>query len=53
MVFFGFVFQVFMLLWFVFGVSGIVPKVLKMLVFPSFGGLLWGGLFLLIWVWKV
>ena len=39
MVFFGFVFQVFMLLWFVFGVSGIVPKVLKMFVFfPVLGG---------------
>ena len=28
-----------MLLWLVFGVSGIVPKVLKMLAFPRF----WGG----------
>ena len=43
-----------MLLWFVLGVSGIVPKVLKMFVFFSqFWGLLWGGLFLCIWVWKV
>ena len=34
-----------MLLWFVFGVFGIVPEVLKMLVFFSlFFGLLWGGL---------
>ena len=40
-----------MLLWCLFGVSGIVPKVLKMLVFFSqFWGLLWGGLFLFIWV---
>ena len=38
-----------MLLWFVFGVSGLVPEVLKMLVFfPSFLGFLWGGLFLFI-----
>ena len=37
-----------MLLWFGFGVSGIVPEVLKMLVFPTFLGLLWGGLFLFI-----
>ena len=35
-----------MLLWFLFGVSGIVPKVLKLLVFSQFWGLLWGGLFL-------
>ena len=35
----GLFFQVFMLLWFVLGVSGIVPKVLKMLVFfPVLGG---------------
>ena len=46
-------FEVLMLLWFIFGVSGIVPKVLKMLVNPSFGGRLWDGLFLFIWVWKV
>ena len=39
-----------MLLWFVFDVSGIVPEVLKMLVFfcPQFFGLLWGCLFLFI-----
>ena len=42
-----------MLLWFVFGVSGIVAKVLKCLFFAQFFGLLWGGLFLFIWVWKV
>ena len=30
-------FEVLMLLWFLFGVSGIVPKVLKMLVFPVWG----------------
>ena len=48
MVFFGFVFlQVFLLLWFVFGVSGIVPTVLKILVFPSlFGGAFVGWLIL-------
>ena len=39
MVFFGVSsFEVLMLLWFLFGVSAIVAKVLKMLVFPSFGG---------------
>ena len=39
MVFFGFVFfEVLVLLWFVFGVFGIVPGVLKNLVFPSFLG---------------
>ena len=49
MVFFGFVFfEVLVLLWFVFGVFGIVPGVLKMLVFPSFLGLFWGGFFLFI-----
>ena len=37
-----------MLLWFVFGVFGIVPEVLKMLVVSQFWGLLWGGLFLFI-----
>ena len=31
-----------MLLWFVFGVFGIVPEVLKMLVFPSFWGVFVG-----------
>ena len=42
-------FEVLVLLWFVFGVFGIVPGVLKMLVcFSQFFGLLWGGLFLLI-----
>ena len=43
-----FFFEVLVLLWFVFGVFGIVPGVLKMLVFSQFFGLLWGGLFLLI-----
>ena len=39
MVSFGFgFFEVLILKRFVFGVSGIVTKVLKMLVFPSFGG---------------
>ena len=43
-------FEVLMLLWFVFGVFGIVPEVLKMLVFFSlFFGLLWGGLFFFIY----
>ena len=47
--FLGLFFEVLVLLWFVFGVFGIVPGVLKMLVFFSqFLGLLWGGLFLLI-----
>ena len=36
-----------------FCVSGIVAKVLKMLVFFPVLGVLCGGLFLLIWVWKV
>ena len=35
--FLGLFFQVFMLLWFVFGVSGIVPKVLKCLFSQFFG----------------
>ena len=39
MVFWGFVFfEVLVLLWCVFGVFGIVPGVLRMLVFPSFWG---------------
>ena len=39
MVFLGFVFfEVLVLLWFVFGVFGIVPGVLKKLVFPNFLG---------------
>ena len=41
-------FEVLMLLWFVFCVSAIVPKVLKMLVFSKFLGLFWGGFFLFI-----
>ena len=41
-------FEVLVLLWFVFGVFGIVPGVLKMLVFPSFLGFCGVGLFLLI-----
>ena len=53
MVFFFVFFEVFMVLWFVFCVSGKVAKVLKMLVFLQFWGLLRGGLFLFIWVWKV
>ena len=36
-----------------FCVSAIVAKVLKMLVFPPVLGLLWGGLFLFVWAWKV
>ena len=47
--FLGLFFEVLMLLWFVFGVFGIVPEVLKMLVFFSqFLGLLWGCSFLFI-----
>ena len=34
----GLFFEVLMLLWLVFGMSGIVPKVLNMLVFPKFWG---------------
>ena len=52
--FFDLFFQALMLLWFAFCVSAIVAKMLKMLVFFSkFFGLMWGGLFLFIWVWKV
>ena len=40
--FLGLFFEVLMVLWFVFCVSGIVAKVLKMLVFPSFlGAFVW------------
>ena len=47
--FFGFVFcEVLVLLWFVFGVFGIVPGVLKMLIFSQFFGRFWGGFFLCI-----
>ena len=47
----GLFFEVFMLLWFVFCVSAIVPKVLKMFVFfPSFFAFFWGGFFLFICV---
>ena len=49
---FGF-FEVLILKRFVFGVSGIVSKVLKMLVFSQFFGLFWGGLLLFIWVWML
>ena len=38
MVFLGLFFEVLILLWFAFGVSGIVSKVLKTLVFPSYLG---------------
>ena len=48
MVFFGFVFWGFNVIVVCFGVFGIVPEVLKVLVFPSFFGLLWGGWFLFI-----
>ena len=49
-----FFFQALMLLWFVVCVSGKVAQVLKMLVFFSqFWGLMWGGLFLFVWVLKV
>ena len=47
-------FLCFLVLWLAFCVFGKVAKVLKMLVFFSqFFGLLWGVLFLFIWVWKV
>ena len=47
-------FSGFNVLWFVFFVFGKVVKVSNMLVFFSqLIGLLWGGLFLFIWVWKV
>ena len=49
---FWLVFLGFLVLWLVFCVFGNVAKVLKMF-FPSFFEFLWGGLFLLIWVWKV
>ena len=53
MVFFGFAFfEVLRLLRFVFGVSGIVPEVLKMLVVPSLGGFCWVAYSCLFWVWK-
>ena len=49
----GLFFEVLLVLWFVFGVSGIVRKVLKMLVFfPVFWAFVWG-IVLFIWVWKV
>ena len=50
-----FFFQALMLLWFVFCVSAIVAKVLKMLVFvfPSFGGFCGVAYSCLFWVWKV
>ena len=48
MVFWGFAFEVLVLLWFAFGVFGIVPGVLKMFVFFSPVFWAWGGLFLLI-----
>ena len=47
-VFWVWFFEVLILKRFVFGVSGIVSKVLKMLVFSQFLGF-----FLFIWVWKV
>ena len=43
-----------MLLWIVFGVSGIVPEASKnACFFPQMFGLLWGCLFFLFWVLKV
>ena len=47
-------FEVLVLLWFAFGVFGIVPGVLKNACFSQFFGLFWGGFFLFIfWGWKV
>ena len=51
--FLGLFFEVLILKRFVFGVSGIVSKVLKMLVFPSFLGGFVGWFLLFIWIWKV
>ena len=51
--FLGLLFEVLMLLWFVFGVSGIVPEVLKMLVFPVFWGFCGVAYSCLFWVWRV
>ena len=46
--------EVLMLLWFVFGVPGIVPEVLNMFVFfPSFGGFCGVAYSCSFWVWKV
>ena len=42
-----------MLLWFVFGVFGIVPKVLNMLVFPNLWGFCGVAYSSIFWVWKV
>ena len=55
MVFFGLFFEVVMLLWFVFGVFGIVPEVLNMFFFffPSFLGFCGVAYSSLFWVWKV
>ena len=47
-----FFFEVLRLLWFVFGVFGIVPKVLKMLVFPSFWGFCGVAYSSIFWVWE-
>ena len=50
----GLFFEGLMVLWFVFCVSGIVAKVLKMLVFfPSLLGFCVVAYSLFIWVWKV
>ena len=49
-----FFFEVLVLLWFVFGVFGIVPGVLKMHVFSQFFGFFLGWLLLVyFWGWKV
>ena len=52
--FLGLFFEVLMLLWFVYGVFGMVPGVSKMLVFfPSFLGFCGVAYSCLFWVWKV
>ena len=51
--FLGLFFEVLVLLWFVFGVFGIVPGVLKMLVFQVFWGFCGVAYSCLFWVWKV
>ena len=51
--FLGLFFEVLMLLWFVFGVSGIVPGSVKNVCFPNLGGFCGVAYSCLFWVWKV